>query len=63
MATSWARSFRGSRARKSLGLLLMVACKITAAKDDNGKLGEVTFGNGGGTMSVEMAASLQPYCV
>ena len=25
----------------------MVACKITAAEDDNGKLGEVTFGNGG----------------
>jgi hypothetical protein len=33
----------------------MVACKITAAKDDNGKLGEVTFGNGGGTTSVGMA--------
>ena len=55
MAKRWGKVIQGEPCAKSLGLCSMLVCKITAAKDDNGKLGEVTFGNGGGTTSVGMA--------
>jgi hypothetical protein len=49
------RSFRGSLARKSLGLRSMVACKITAAKDDNGKLGKLPLATVGRSMITAIA--------